>query len=269
MGTILWTDKLGDPAYFVTEMEGLELDDDVEFLGGATLAEVRLRLGNGVQKLEKNTWVEESKVDDKGLPDVWFGKTYVVHKEDAVFARLSKGAPYLRIPVTFAKPDTQSIAVDRDGTIWKTEDDVLLSSKKRPGELLVVTEEELVAARKKSILRGGSDDVTGEPPNAFPQSTCRMHYVLLDHSAAAPNKDYAPILRALTGHTEFAAAKFIVHKEGERQFFGAQIKDYELAAKLDVVIEKAIKGADPDIMCAEPTAPRELRVDFAKGKQLP
>jgi hypothetical protein len=266
-GTVLWTDNVKEPAYIASSAEGLTDPEEMRLLGGTSLANVRLQVLDKVMRLEGSSWVEESTVPKDGLPDVWFGSTLVMEKDSVYFARTAKDAPWLPIATTDAKPDRISHAVDAEGTLWMTEDDLLLSSRK-PKEERDVTEEDLVMGRKASILRGGSFDVTGERPGPFAPRNCRMHYVLLDQSAAASaTQDFSKIGAALRGHTELAKAKFIVSRERAFQFFGAQIQDEATANKLAALTQKAIKRGT--VLCAEPVAVREVKIDLASGAVSP
>lgn len=266
-GTVLRTDNVKEPAYIASSAEGLTDPEELRFLGGRSLADVRLQVLDKVMRLEGSSWVVESTVPKDGLPDVWFGSTLVMDKDLVYFARTAKDAPWLPIATTDARPDRISHAVDAEGTLWRTEDDLLLSSRK-PGDPWDVTEEDLVMRRKASILRGGSFDVTGEPPAPYAPRNCRMHYVLLDQSAAAsPTQDFSKIGAALRGHTELAKAKFIVSRERAFQFFGAQIQDEDTANKLAALTQKAIKHRK--VLCAEPSAIREVKIDLASGTVSP
>jgi hypothetical protein len=272
LGTLLWTTDLKEPAYFVSAadlVKGTEHAEervDVRLLGGTTLGNVRLQIENRVLRLEGSAWVAESTVAEGGLPDVWFGSPLVRSTETGAFARLAKDAPWTPIGVPTPQ-GTHAYAVDADGTIWTVEGEVLLASRK-PEKMLEVTEEDLVMGRKRSLLRGGSVDVTGQPPAYFRQTTCRMHYVVLDKSpsASAP-QDFPKIREALKGHTELAAAQFIVSWERDWQFFGAQIKDEATANKLSGLVDKRFKSGQ--VLCAEPAALREIKIDLKTGALIP
>jgi hypothetical protein len=287
-GTVLWTDDVKQPSYFVTVFDGVMETTDLHIVGGTTLANLRLRIRNRILRLEGSSWVVESTVPPGGLPDVWFGSTLVLpHDFEAApegtpdappnpcpppmrceaFARTAKDAPWLPIAILELQASPITYVVDAEGTIWGVEGEMLVSSKK-PAETFEVTEETLVLGRKRSLLRGGSMDATGNPPDQFAQRTCRMHHVLLDRSpvAKAPS-DYPKIRAALKGHPEFAGAKFIVSREGDWQFFGAQVADEALADKLAVVLRKAAKTGS--VLCAEPVATQEIKIDLKTGERLP
>lgn len=285
-GTVLWSDDLKQPVYFVTAAEGLGQTEDLLILGGKTPAEVRLRVLRQIYRLDGASWTVESTVPPGGLPDVWFGAPLVLPNETDVaqppdgvtplcpspmfceaFARLAKGAPWLPIPIHVSQEMARIYPVDAEGTIWTVEDETLLASKKHDAPF-EVTEEALVTIRKQSILRGGSEDPIGGPPDHFTPKTCRMHYVLLDKSAAAKApSDFPKIRAALKGHTELAGARFIVSRERDWQFFGAQIKDEALADKLASLVGKQATGVR--VLCAEPVPTRDVKIDLPTGALLP
>lgn len=287
-GTVLWTEDVKQPSYFVTAFDGVMETTDLHIVGGTTLANLRLRIRNRILRMEGSSWVVESTVPMGGLPDVWFGTTLVMPHDfpaapddmkDAppnpcppplrceAFARTAKDAPWMPIAIVDFQAFPITYAVDAEGTIWGVEGETLVSSKK-PAETFEVTEEALVLGRKRSLLRGGAMDATGKPPDPFAQRTCRMHHVVLDRTplAKAPS-DYPKIRAALKGHTEFAGAKFIVSREGDWQFFGAQIADEALADKLEVVTRKALKTGF--VLCAEPLPTQEIKIDLKTGDRLP
>lgn len=272
IGTLLWRDDVKTPTYFVTEVDpGAEDSPGLEILGGTSLANVRLRFGDSVMKLDGNSWQVESTVAKGALPDVWFGAPLVMSNEKGVaFARVAEGSPWTPIEVVAEEVDSQSFAVDAAGVIWKTEDQMLLSSKPRGAPLPEITEEALVERHKKSVLRGGSHDATGEAPTTFGTRTCRMYYVLLDQSPipASDTGDYPRIRGALKGHTEFAKVKLIVSRERGIQLFGAQTADEDTATKLAALVSKSVKGSKATSMCAEPPVHREIKVDLTTGDAL-
>ncbi len=267
-GTLLWKDDLKQPQYFVTEGEPFTDPPEIAFLGGDTLARVRLQVDRQVMKLDGSAWVVESTIGKDGLPDVWLGAPMVRQTAAGSFARLADGAPWRPIQVT-GDPEKveRRAAIDGEGVIWTLEDDLLLSSRRPAAQLPDVTEEELVKARKASILRGGSDDVTGAPPGNPMTGKCRMYYVLLDEvpEKAADDKDYPRHRAALKGRPEIAKARFIVTKEKGRVFFGALARDYDTAAGLQKAVMDGVKGSSPRSLCAEPPAAREIKLDPATG----
>ncbi len=266
-GTLVWTDDLKAPRYFVTEGPGITRSSEIGILGGDSLAAVRVQVDSQVMKLEGDAWVVESTVGRDDLPDVWFGAPMVRQTAAGGFARLAGGAPWRPIEV-LGKPDEvyQHFAIDASGVVYKLEDDLLLSNRRPAVQLPDVTEEELVKARKASILRGGSDDVTGAPPSSR-GGRCRMHYLLLDDAPekTADATDYARFRAALAGHPEVAKARLIVSREKGHQFFGALVADYETASKLRALVTAGVKGASPDVLCAEPNVVREIKIDPATG----
>lgn len=276
LATVLWKEKPGNPEYFVTTI-ALPKSGELEpaILGGDSLSTVRVLCGGQiVMKLDGNKWVEESKVPDSGLPDVWFGKSMVRSTEKGAFARVAAGSPWM--PLALALPegttpvpgDSGGLAVDGEGVIWGAFDDLLVSSKPPAAGMVEITEAELVKRRKASVLRGGSEDATGQPPDMIWNRKCSTHYVLLDKMAVSPaadTADYPAIRKALKGHTELGKVKLVVSRERGTQFFGAQVQDKELATKLAAHIGKNVKKAPASTMCAEPVVVREIKIDFATG----
>lgn len=275
VSTVLWKDKLNNPEYFVSAVDlAKEATLEPEILGGDSLSTVRLLCGGRVLKLDGKAWVEESKVPESGLPDVWFGSTMVKITDKGPFARMAAGSPWMPLALVTPEgtspvpPVDPSFAVDGEGVIWATIDDLLVSSKPPAGGMVEITEAELVKRRKASVLRGGSDDATGQPPGMGGMPKCSTHYVLLDKmkvSASAETADYSAVRKALKGHSEFSNVKLVVSREKGYQLFGAQTADAELAKKLAEHIRKATKAQVLPI-CAEPAAVREIKLDFATGE---
>jgi hypothetical protein len=267
IASLSWTDNPKEPRYFVAEVPGVSEDSELEILGGDSLSAVRLRVDNRVMKLEGGAWAVESTVPKDGLPDVWFGSTLLRRVGTTMFARLAAGAPWKPVGgVANPKDVDQYYAVDSEGVIWKTEDDLLLSSKPPAKQLPDVTEEALVKARKASILRGGSDDVTGAAPTGG-STHCSMSYVLLDESPekAVEGSDYSQIRSVLRGHSEFAKARFVVSREKGFQFFGALLPEEADASKLEDLVKKKVKSSGARVLCADPPGAQELKIDLATG----
>jgi hypothetical protein len=263
-GTIVWKDKPAEPTYAVTEpKQALTADTELTVLGGNSLADVRLRVGDSVMGWGGAAWAEESTVPKGGLPDVWFGTTLVIQDKAGTHLRFTKDGAWRSLP---GQPD--SIVVDAAGVVWATVGEMLISSKKLPAPLPDVTEQDIVSGRKASILRGGSRDATGKDATEY-SSKCSMHYVLLEQrTGTSDTDDYAAIRKAVTGHDEFAKAKFIVSRERGKQFFGALLADDKVADSLVTVVGKAIKGSAVRSLCAEPAAVREVKIDLATGSLL-
>lgn len=263
-GTVVWKDKPAEPTFAVTEPgEAFSADTELTVLGGTSLADVRLRVGDSVMSWSGAAWAQESVIPKGGLPDVWFGTTMVIQDKAGTHLRFSKDGAWRSLA---AQPE--SIVVDAAGVVWATDGELLLSSKKPAAPRPDITERDIVSARKASILRGGSRDATGKDATEY-SSACSMHYVLLEQKkGTSDGDDYAAIRKALTGHDEFAKARFIVSRERGRQFFGALLADDNVADKLVTVVGKAIKGSPARSLCAEPPAVREVKIDLASGALL-
>ena len=262
-GTVVWTDKLNEPAYAVTVPDfEIGQDTDITLLGGTSMADARLRVGDQVMSWNGATWTKESEIKD-GLPDVWFGTTLVQSVKAGTFARFEKGGAWRKL-----KGEFDATAVDAAGVIWAVSDGTLYSSKAPARSLPEVAEKDLVAQRKASALRGGMRDVTGKEPSEY-SSKCSMHYVLLDEIKGTSDvDDYAAIRKALAGRKDIGAPKFIVSRERGKQLFGALVADDNAAEKIEEIVRKVNKGSPVDAICADPPAVREVKIDLATGNLI-
>jgi hypothetical protein len=148
IGTLLWKENLREPKYYVAEEEPVTEESEFWILGGDSLASMRMLIDDRVMSFNGSAWILERTVPKGSPPDVWFGSTRLDSTDEGVFARLAADAPWRRIE-KLAKSDVEeSYAVDPSGTIWKTEDDLLLSSAAPPKQFADITEEDLAKARK-------------------------------------------------------------------------------------------------------------------------
>ena len=274
IGTLLWRDKPRSPEFFTTEIVDASRPEP-RFLGGDSLANVRLLYGDQVLKLDGTSWAADGKLDDRGLPDVWFGAPLVMSGKDGMFARMAAGAPWTRLAAKTEEETVMipggtdvAIAVDASGVIWATLGEQLFSSKPPASGPVVITEEDLVKRRKASIVLGGSYDATGEEPGSTWTRKCTTHHVVLDKMPipSADTTDYPAIRKALKGHPELATVKLVVSREKGHQYLGAQTADEKLAEKLAAVVKKGVKGARVATLCAEPKVVREIKIDFTTGE---
>ncbi len=155
--TLLWTDDLNRPKYFespeVTAATGL----DIELLGGASLSDMRLRVGEELLRLDNVQWKKAGQVTEDEPPDIWFGKPLVYRhaewdEKTPSYARLTKSGPWLKIEAHPAETELDippSNAVDASGVIWRVEAEVLYCSKKPAQELPPITKDQIMAMRKK------------------------------------------------------------------------------------------------------------------------
>ncbi len=271
--TILWTDDLKAPAYFPSEANRLKDPSDLGLLGGTSLANLRLRVADQVMRLNGNTWEVESTIPPSGLPDVWFGAPDVMMRENGVFARTAKDAPWLPLAVVDPKKDYYSAAVAPDGTIFMTiysdaDSTGTLYASRKPGAEKFITQKTLV--EKASIEAGGYRDFNAswDPNEPGCKNYDSKYYVLLDRSpvAKAPT-DYPEVRAMLKGHTEFANAEFVVSREGELQFLGAELDDEDTAKRLGTLASKRPKvGA---VICAAPTPTSSLKINLRTGNVIP
>lgn len=269
IGTLLWTDKLNDPKYAVTPSDVVGDTPELRFLGGDTLAALRLQANDKVLAWDGAAWKVESTVPEGALPDVWFGSPMLRYTDTSVLVRMEAGAPWRPVQrLTVGEYVSESFAIDRAGVLWKTEDNLLLSSKEPAAQLPDVTELDIVKRRKTLVLRGGSYDVTGAPPDGYPPRKCSMSYVLLDISTKTTDDptDYARIRKHLQGHTELAKARFVVSKIKRGLLFGALLASEAEAEKLSNLMKKLQNGREAPVVCAEPEISREIKIDLATGQ---
>lgn len=270
-GTIVWEDP-ANPKYTVIDTP-LDEEAELTLLGGQQLSELRLLAEDRVMKLDRGAWVEESKLDAAGLPDVWFGAPLLHHRQKATWARTAKDAPWMR--VQFHSEDkfvNRTFVVDAAGTIWMNEDDILYANVKPSTPQPDVTEEVIVKGRKRSLLREGSPDVTGKPPmHTFGLEKCRAHYLVIFR--ADKNKslksDIVRAARALKGQKELVGRPFSRVVEGTLQFFGVRIEGTKIANQLYSIVRKKVSGSNVDLMCAEPPIAEKVNVDIKTGRVLP
>jgi hypothetical protein len=269
IATVLWRDDASPAKYFATPEPAAGL----EILGGESLADLRLFTGTQVMRLVGDAWIAESEVALDGHPDVWFGRPLVRDDGAGLFARLAAGQPWRPVERHSSKKYLEeSFAVGPDGTIWKTEEDVLYASRPPAQPFREVPEDEVVAGRKASVLRGGELDALGiwYRMNWHGENTCRMLYVLLQaEPETQPEHDYPRVRQVLRGQNEYADARFVISRERGMRFFGALLADRERAENLAARARWATSNDDVRVICAEPPAERELRIDLATGDLLP
>jgi hypothetical protein len=96
---------------------------------------------------------------------------------------------------------------------------------------------------------------------------CESIYVQLFAFVKTTPDDYDfPLTRqALKGHKDLAGATFVVTRDRGNKYFGAFVPDLALARKLAGVVQKGVKDASPEILCAQPEKVRDLAIDFETG----
>lgn len=148
------------------------------------------------------------------------------------------------------------LAVTKDGTVWITTATALLRTR-RPGDgegvKLAAADQKKPKARR--ALSPGS-------------ARCTQNVVVLYGFTKVTPDDYDfPLTRkALKGHKEFARARFVVTKDYGQKFFTAMVPDFALGQKLVALVEKEVKGAKPQLVCADPEVVREVKIDLATGE---
>jgi hypothetical protein len=271
LGTLLWTDKLDEPAYFEVDLPKSDEPPDVDVLGGDTPETVRLSLGQGtdarqVWKLEKGTWVVESTYDFDKQPDVWFGAPILRSGFGGALVRSEAGGPWRLVGFGNPNAGSHTWAIDAQGVVWKTEDEVLFSSKKPAGDKIVIDEKALVAARKASILRGGFGDTIEPPSDPSAEPPCSTPYVLLDDFKGDDGGgDYPKIRKALKGHAELSKARFLVTKEKGHVFFGAKVASGAEQRAVLHAVSRAVDKKQVRLLCADPPVAREIKIDLTTG----
>lgn len=173
-------------------------------------------------------------------------------------ARIYKleGDAWQELPST----DPDSIAFGPDGTLWVSAGQLLQRLRRNAGEVSLAVSKEALATVAKRIP-------TLKAPRA-PGPNCKNHLVVLYGFTKTTPADYDfPLTRkALKGHREFSAAKFVVATDGGAKFLSAIVPDRATGQKLVALIEKQVKDSKPQLLCASPQIERELAIDLATGE---
>lgn len=262
-GTLLWRKDLKNPEYFVASdvTVGKEDTDVLSFLGGSTLADLRLRANQKLLKLDGSRWVVTEELADGAIPDVWFGRPRFHYQDRDVYVRLAADQPYKLVhKYEEGQEDWPSFAIDKEGVLWKVQGGLLSATKAPAQKYPDVSDEALVAARKKSITRGGSWDAPTDL--SLGSSTCSKCYLVL-HKAKADKMDgasYAEFRRALDGSPKLKHTELIVTKEKGYQFLGVASADWDTLYEVRTYLQKKkIKGMSPGFtLCADPPVTRRL-----------
>jgi hypothetical protein len=149
-----------------------------------------------------------------------------------------------------------------EGQVWATAGNVLLRQLK-PGETgtgapIKPHADPTSASKVRKIARPGS-------------YRCTQNLVVLYAFTKLTPDDYDfPLTRkALTGHLEFQDVRFLVTRDGGTRYFTAQVTSFEQGKKLVAHIEKTVKDAKPQLVCADPEVVREVKLNLATGKVIP
>jgi hypothetical protein len=111
----------------------------------------------------------------------------------------------------------------------------------------------------------------GGPPRRLPRpgsARCPQNLVLLYSFTKTTPDDYDfPLTRkAVKGHTELSGVRFVVTRDFGQKFFAAQAPTYAAGVKLARLVEEAVQGSKPQILCAEPEVLREVKIDLRTGE---
>ena len=91
--------------------------------------------------------------------------------------------------------------------------------------------------------------------------------VLYGFTKVTPDDYDFPLTRkALKGHREFEGTRFVVAKDGGERFFSALVPNVKAGTAMVSLIEKQVKGAKPQLLCASPEIVRELQLDLNTGE---
>jgi len=115
----------------------------------------------------------------------------------------------------------------------------------------------------KSVHAQASHPVKAQPG-------CKHLYALFFgiSSQSKPAYDFPLTRKALRGHAEFSAARFVKTKDNGRLFFGAFVDDYQTGEKLVRLVRSKLQHAKPQLLCHKPKVVAELRVDLSTGASL-
>ena len=156
-----------------------------------------------------------------------------------------------------AMPD--SMAVDGENRIWLTAGTVLLRQRKSAEEKSV----EVGTVTKATPIAGSVRKPLRAPGPLCPQNVV----VLYGFTKVTPDDYDFPLTRkALKGHREFEGTRFVVAKDGGERFFSALVPNVKAGTAMVSLIEKQVKGAKPQLLCASPEIVRELQLDLNTGE---
>jgi hypothetical protein len=161
------------------------------------------------------------------------------------------------------------IAAARDGSVWALGGGLLLQAAanaavagKAPG---VNAAQSLALPVQASA---GADAIQRAQRKRLPRlggPHCATNLVVLYGFTKTTPKDYDfPLTRkALRGHPEFAAVRFVVTRDVGQRFFSAMVPNYEVGKQLQALIQRELKGSKPQVVCAEPEIEREVAIDLS------
>jgi hypothetical protein len=149
------------------------------------------------------------------------------------------------------------VVVDRAGVMWVAGAGALFRERLKDEagkEIAVTVKKTPPPPAKKPVKPGGPK--------------CKNNLVVLYGFTKVTPDDYDfPLTRkAVKGHTELAGVKFVVSKDYGKKFFAGLAPSYDVAQKLQKLIEREVQGARPGILCAQPEIIRELAIDLKTGE---
>ena len=156
--TLLWTKDLRAASLFVNKAADLGsdlYDSKLHFLGGRSLAELRLAAGDQLMRFERDGWKRIEKLSKTSPPDLWFGKPLLYCTQESAsgpsgkyFARYSATGPWRPID-DGARCLPDAFAMDKQGVVWCLNEGALYSSRKPERALQTITRADWKASRKK------------------------------------------------------------------------------------------------------------------------
>jgi hypothetical protein len=149
LASLYWSKKLDAPTYSAGGVP-LEPDEELRWMGGDTLATLRLITSMRVLRFERDRFVLDSTVEEGELPDLWFDRTTVVWNERGCFVRLREDGAWHVVPTHDPDASLTSCFTDREGTVWVSEGDAIYASK-RPPSSFAITEAELTRRRERAL----------------------------------------------------------------------------------------------------------------------
>jgi hypothetical protein len=176
-----------------------------------------------------------------------------------VLRRLDADGTWSELTPPAGKIDAAYFVSSKD--IWATSGDTLLHTGPPPATVQEIDLPESgtqVAAASLRNLRGAKEG-------------CESLYVLLYAFVKTTPEDYDfPLTRkALKGHPELGAARFVVTRDGGKKYFGAFVPDLATGRKLASVVENAVKDSAPQVLCVKPEELRQVKIDLATGEVVP
>jgi hypothetical protein len=191
-------------------------------------------------------------VDADTAPDgtLWAADEGAVYRHD--------GQRWTKLPLP-PKAKVTSLAVDDRGVAWVASGTTLLRhGGKAPAQTIVIGAPGTPERARPKLPRAGS-----------PRCAANL-VVLYGFTKVTPDDyDFPMTRKAVAGHWELKGTRFFVTKDLGTKFFVAKPPSYDVAVKLQALVAKKVKGAKPQVVCADPEIVRELKVNLATGAVQP